>query len=280
MKVLCCHPSGLMYTRIFLRLEPLGVELVAAAARRAGHEVRILDLQTLQPADYFRTVDEWKPNVIVFGINYLANIPEVIDLAKATKRRLPDCCVFAGGHSASFTAQELLTHADGAIDCVAKGEGEEITPLLISAADDRRRLHSLPGVVTLDGEGPQPRLIQMASGIGFESMEVIKFCAVINQPFILVIRRVPLTSRLTGEVVLKKTATRISKLTSAAEASENNKMRVWRRCWRARRWACVACQRWVKPAAGLSCGAKRKAASADCQPVFSARHCGQVSRCF
>ena len=35
-KVLCCHPSGLMYTEIYLRLEPLGVELVAAAARRAG----------------------------------------------------------------------------------------------------------------------------------------------------------------------------------------------------------------------------------------------------
>ena len=160
MKVLCCHPSGLMYTQIFLRLEPLGVELVAAAARRAGHEVRIVDLQVFRHSDYFRTLDEWKPNVIAFGINYLANIPEVIDLAKATKRRLPDCCVFVGGHSASFTAQELLAHAEGAIDCVARGEGEEITPLLIDAAEDRKRLHSLPGVVTLDGEGPQPRLIQ------------------------------------------------------------------------------------------------------------------------
>ncbi len=31
MKILCCHPHGLMYTEIYLRLEPLGVQLVAQA---------------------------------------------------------------------------------------------------------------------------------------------------------------------------------------------------------------------------------------------------------
>ena len=45
MKVLCVHPGPLMYTKIFLRLEPLGLELVAAAVRAAGHEVRLIDLQ-------------------------------------------------------------------------------------------------------------------------------------------------------------------------------------------------------------------------------------------
>jgi hypothetical protein len=32
MKLLAVHPSPLMYTRIYLRLEPLGLELVAEAA--------------------------------------------------------------------------------------------------------------------------------------------------------------------------------------------------------------------------------------------------------
>jgi hopanoid C-3 methylase len=161
MKVLCCHPSGLMYTEIYLRLEPLGVELVAAAARAAGHEVRILDLQVFTHSDYFTMLDDWRPDVVTFGLNYLANIPEVIDLAKQTKRRLPDCFLFVGGHSASFTAQEILEHAAGAIDCVVKGEGEEIAPLvLLAAANDRRGIQTLPGVVTLDGEGPPPRKIE------------------------------------------------------------------------------------------------------------------------
>jgi hopanoid C-3 methylase HpnR len=147
-----------MYTEIYLRLEPLGVELVAAAARAAGHDVRILDLQIFSHRDYFRLLDEWRPEAIFFGVNYLANIPEVVDLAKATKARLPDCFVSVGGHSASFTGPEILEHAAGSIDCTVRGEGEEIAPLLLlAAAHDRKSLHSLPGVMTLDGEGTPPK---------------------------------------------------------------------------------------------------------------------------
>jgi len=161
MKVLCCHPSGLMYTQIFLRLEPLGVELLAASARGAGHDVRILDLQVFRQDDYFRVLDEWKPDAVGFGVNYLANIPEVIELAKETKQRLPGCFFFVGGHSASFTAQEIIEHAAGTIDCVIRGEAEEITPsLLLSAVYDRKLLHTIPGIVTLDGVGPPPRKVE------------------------------------------------------------------------------------------------------------------------
>jgi hopanoid C-3 methylase HpnR len=120
--------------------------------------VRILDLQVFSHRDYFRLLADWKPEAIFFGVNYLANIPEVVDLAKATKERLPDCFVSVGGHSASFTSQEILEHAAGAIDCTVRGEGEEIAPLLLlAAAHDRKSLHSLPGVMTLDGEGPPPK---------------------------------------------------------------------------------------------------------------------------
>src|SRR5689334_23570879 len=82
MKVLCVHPSGLMYNEIFLRLEPLGVELVAAAVRAAGHHVRLLDLQAATHDDYFRTVDDFRPDAVLIGMNYLANVPEVVDLCK------------------------------------------------------------------------------------------------------------------------------------------------------------------------------------------------------
>lgn len=56
MRVLCCHPSGLMYTKVFLRLEPLGLELVAAAIRRDGHDVRLLDLQVSSHKDFFKAL--------------------------------------------------------------------------------------------------------------------------------------------------------------------------------------------------------------------------------
>ena len=158
MKVLLVHPSPLMYSEIFLRLEPIGVERVAAAARAAGHEVRLLDLQIFGHADYYRELSEFAPHAVGFSLNYLANVPEVLDLAKETKRRRPGCFIFAGGHSGSFIADELLAHAEGALDAMVRGEGELITPRLLEAAGDPR-VSTLPGVVTADGAGPAPTML-------------------------------------------------------------------------------------------------------------------------
>ena len=160
MRVLFVHPSPLMYSEIYLRLEPLGLELVAESARRAGHDVRVLDLQVFRHSDYYRVIDDWKPDAIGFSLNYLANIPEVIDLSKEARRRSPACFIFAGGHSASFTAREILQHANGAIMCIVRGEGEGITPQVLEAAPNLTRLSALPGVTTLEGEGPTPRLVE------------------------------------------------------------------------------------------------------------------------
>src|SRR5262252_3185810 len=164
MRVLAGHPGPLMYTKIFLRLEPLGLELGAAAIRLAGHEARLIDLQAASHADYFGLVDDWQPDVVAFSCNYLANVPEVVDLAKLTRERRPQTFVFVGGHSASFTAQELLEHAAGAIDCILKGEGEaSVAELLEAVAHDRRAIDRVPGVVSLDGEGPPPRLVRTST---------------------------------------------------------------------------------------------------------------------
>src|SRR6267142_6990853 len=158
MKVLLVHPSPLMYSEIFLRLEPIGLERVASAVRAAGHEVRLLDLQLFGHADYYRDLADLAPHAVGFSLNYLANVPEVLELAKETKRRRPGCFVFAGGHSGSFIAEELLEHAAGALDAMVRGEGEAITPRLLEAAGDPR-LATLPGVVTPDGAGPAPTML-------------------------------------------------------------------------------------------------------------------------
>lgn len=165
MRVLFVHPSPLMYSEIYLRLEPLGLELVAESARRAGHDVKLLDLQVFKHRDYFLAVDDWKPEAVGFSLNYLANIPEVVDLAKETKRRAPECFIFVGGHSASFTAHEILAHAEGAIACVVRGEGEAITPQVLEAASDLEKLRAVPGVASLAGNGPVPRFVNDLNAI-------------------------------------------------------------------------------------------------------------------
>ena len=97
MKFLAAHPGPLMYTKIYLRLEPLGLEMVAQAARQAGHDVRLIDLQVETWNDYIALVRTWKPDVVAFSCNYLANVPEIVDLAKLTKEKLPNSFVFVGG---------------------------------------------------------------------------------------------------------------------------------------------------------------------------------------
>jgi len=165
MKLLGVHPGPLMYTRVFLRLEPLGLELVAAAARGAAHEVRLVDLQVETHRRYHRVVETWRPEVIAFSCNYLANVPEIIDLAKATKQRHPECVIVVGGHSASFVAPSLLAHADGALDCVLKGEGEAALPALLSALQTGRPLATVPGAVMAGEEGPRPVFVDDLDGL-------------------------------------------------------------------------------------------------------------------
>ena len=59
-----------------------------------------------------------------------------MNLAKWVKTVLPGCAVFAGGHSVSFVAEQVLNHADGAIDAVLRGEGETGAPALLAALPD------------------------------------------------------------------------------------------------------------------------------------------------
>lgn len=161
MKFLAVHPGPLMYTKVFLRLEPLGLELVATAAEQAGHEVKIIDLQAETHQDYFRIINRWQPDVIGFSCNYLANVPEILDLVKATKEKSPNSFIFVGGHSASFIALEFLQQAEGAIDCILKGEGEAtISPLLEAIKQGHGAILKVPGVVTLDGQGPPPIFVE------------------------------------------------------------------------------------------------------------------------
>jgi len=158
MRVLLVHPSALMYSEIFLRLEPLGLERVATAALADGHEVRLIDLQVYGRADLERELAGFRPDAVGFSVNYLANVPEVLNLARQVKAMLPGCVVFAGGHSISFVAGHVLEQAQGAIDVVLKGEGETGTPALLAAIPDRA-MAEVPGAVTVEGSGRPPAML-------------------------------------------------------------------------------------------------------------------------
>jgi len=150
-----------MSAKVFLRLEPLGLELVAQSARTAGHDVRLIDLQTEDYRQFQDTLKKWRPDVVAFSLNYLANTPEVVDLAKVAKSLLPECFTVVGGHSASFIPKEVLQHGGGSIDCVLRGEGEAGFPMLLKAwQEDPGSIINVPGAVTMNGAGPLPCFVE------------------------------------------------------------------------------------------------------------------------
>jgi magnesium-protoporphyrin IX monomethyl ester (oxidative) cyclase len=162
MKVFLVHPSALLYSEVYLRLEPLGMECVAAAVERAGHQVRLLDLQVFTHSDYQRELEDFAPDAVGFSVNYLANVPEVIDLAKLARKKFPRSFIFCGGHSISFIADEVLAHGDGAIDAIVQGEGEITVPKMLAGAP---RVDGMTGVITASGAGPKAAMMSELNSI-------------------------------------------------------------------------------------------------------------------
>ena len=68
MRILVVNPSTLFYSRIFLRLEPTGLELVAEALRRVGHHLRLVDLQVENRDVYEKFLKEWQPEVVAISL--------------------------------------------------------------------------------------------------------------------------------------------------------------------------------------------------------------------
>jgi len=90
---------------------------------------------------------------IAFSCNYLANVPEIVDLAKATKLSLPRSFICVGGHSASFTARAHSGTWRGRDRLRAQGRGRaSIVKLLEAVAGDRGAITKVPGAVNSDGE--------------------------------------------------------------------------------------------------------------------------------
>jgi hopanoid C-3 methylase len=152
MNVLLVHPSALRYAEPYLRLEPLGLECVAQALCQHGHIVRLTDLQVSTHRELRKDLRTFHPDAVGLSLNSLANVPEVIEIAKLVKRRLPDAFVFTEGHAGALIADELMVHADGAIDAILTGEGEVAAPAMLEAYPNAEHA---AGVLTLRGPGPR-----------------------------------------------------------------------------------------------------------------------------
>jgi anaerobic magnesium-protoporphyrin IX monomethyl ester cyclase len=118
----------LVFPRAFERntVPPLGIALLSACLRDAGHEVDVLDL-TVEPLPR-RDFSQY----CLVGMTLLCtNFPSGAELARQIRRNARSVCIVAGGPFADACPRDVLE--TGAFDIVAHGEGEQLLPQLVAA---------------------------------------------------------------------------------------------------------------------------------------------------
>jgi radical SAM superfamily enzyme YgiQ (UPF0313 family) len=141
---------------------PLGLAFVAQAARRAGHDVEMLDLMWTD--DHVRAIEmairRVQPEVIGISVRNIddqnmASPVFLLDQARETAalcRRLSDAPIVLGGAGYSIFPQAALDYVGA--DMGIQGEGESVFAELLDRLENERDLDDLPGLY-LPGAGLQ-----------------------------------------------------------------------------------------------------------------------------
>ncbi|MFQ5704648.1 MAG: B12-binding domain-containing radical SAM protein [Gemmatimonadales bacterium] len=148
MKILLVQPpQGTRFglTRI-MRVEPLGLECVGAAARRRGADAELIDLRIEDWGALDRALD---PETCLVGIScaFTTDVYPTLEVASYIKERRPDVSITVGGHHATLVPGDFF-HAGSPVDAVVLGEGENPTADMVDAVRCGRSLDSIPGVMT------------------------------------------------------------------------------------------------------------------------------------
>ncbi len=152
---------------------PLGAAYVAESARRAGHNVRVIDLLgQSRPRDVLlREIRHHPPDVVALSLrnldnaaypltkNYLPSYQTLVqDLRAILSPEKPPLIV---GGSAFSLMPDLLLDELGA-DFGISGEGEESFPMLLDALEFNKSVACIPGIVYRPSLGTSPVVVPPA----------------------------------------------------------------------------------------------------------------------
>jgi radical SAM superfamily enzyme YgiQ (UPF0313 family) len=108
---------------------PLGIQTLAPVIRKHGHDVIMFD--TCHPrmgeAQIAQATIEERPDVIALSFLSTTSYPNLKNMASRLKQTAPHTPIIAGGVFATMNAVHILKECPY-IDCIGKGEGEELLP--------------------------------------------------------------------------------------------------------------------------------------------------------
>lgn len=141
----------------FFRVEPLGLEYVAAALRSRGARPVVVD------GRYASTGRSrlWgrRPGIVGVSCMHALEYDRAVEVAREVRRRAPGAFILIGGHAAAAYPEPLQVPE---VDAVCLGDGEFVAPLLMEAVAGKRPLETVPALRlrTPDGWVDTPRFAE------------------------------------------------------------------------------------------------------------------------
>ena len=132
----------------FFRIEPLGMEYIAAALESRGHVVTLADLRFSTSLE--RRLRTSRPGLIGIAAMHALETDEVLDLARRVRQFAPDVPVVVGGHTAAAYPSPFL---QGPVDAVVLDDGERAVPRIADALERGGRLEDVPGLTCRNRSG-------------------------------------------------------------------------------------------------------------------------------
>jgi radical SAM superfamily enzyme YgiQ (UPF0313 family) len=125
----------------FFRVEPLGLEYVAAALRQRGHEPTIVDLR------FGHSIRSWvrktRPAVVGISCMHALEYGQVLEAAREVRRAAPETFLLVGGHAAAAYPSPLETDD---LDAICVDDGEEVIPALADALVSGQPVSTVPAL--------------------------------------------------------------------------------------------------------------------------------------
>jgi hopanoid C-3 methylase len=151
----------------FFRIEPLGMEYIAAALEAHGHTVALADLRFTTSVEHQLRLH--RPALVGIAAMHALETDAVLRLAARVRRSAPEACVLVGGHAAAVHPAPFLTRD---IDAICTDDGERVVPLVAEALERKRRLDEVPGLFVLDPTHPDGGTRTPAGDAGTGSYEL------------------------------------------------------------------------------------------------------------
>lgn len=171
MKIALIHPPG----NKNLKVPPLGLAYIAAVLKKNNLQTKIIDLN-LEKINFSDCLSNLNPDIV--GISSIVtNAQQALELAKETKKVLPESFVVMGGPYPSMMGSGLLARHQE-VDANLTGEAEYTFLELVKRLQNQQNLESVDGLIFWDKNkiktNKPPKTINPLDKILFPAREELK----------------------------------------------------------------------------------------------------------